>query len=225
MSSSDKLSLKNQLNELKQIWPECIQNSARVMINPHEKELLNKALPDFFSTALLVGVILALTKSALPSAFLFDGAAGINPLILTLMLIFNGVLASAIFYVISSIPAFIRTARMANRELFFQCIRTFSILNLILPVFILIAVNRMAINLDLKVATSDFDLWFGLVVGLAGFVVVYRVLGNFTSRYFQFLFGRRTSGVIAFLSIVSTSYVNPGSSLSYFNQLIDAGKL
>ncbi|WP_141240115.1 hypothetical protein [Pseudoalteromonas sp. HM-SA03] len=186
---------------------------------------MNKALPDFFSTALLVGVILALTKSALPSAFLFDGAAGINPLILTLMLIFNGVLASAIFYVISSIPAFIRTARMANRELFFQCIRTFSILNLILPVFILIAVNRMAINLDLKVATSDFDLWFGLVVGLAGFVVVYRVLGNFTSRYFQFLFGRRTSGVIAFLSIVSTSYVNPGSSLSYFNQLIDAGKL
>ncbi|WP_261593957.1 hypothetical protein [Pseudoalteromonas holothuriae] len=185
---------------------------------------MNKAMPDFVSTALLVGVVLALTKSALPTVFLFDGVAGINPLILTLMLLINGVLASAIFYFISSIPIFLCSARMASRELFFQCIRTFSIFNLILPVLVLIALNRIAINLDLKVATSDFDLWFGGLVGLAGFLVTYRVLGSFTFRYFQSLFGKRIAMVVALLSIVLTSYLNPGSSLSYFKHLVDTGK-
>ncbi|PCH93967.1 MAG: hypothetical protein COB83_12785 [Gammaproteobacteria bacterium] len=223
MSKSKEISFISQFYELRTILPESIRNLVVIFIDPNEKELLHMTIRDFFATALLVGVVLTITKSALPTAFIFDGVAGINPLILTIMLILNGLITSSVFYCISSIPVLIKSRRPAENKMFFQCIRTFSILNLITPILAIIAINRLASTYNLLIAPSDFDMWFGGVIALLAFFVVYRLLIKTSAKYFEKIFNKKTSIVIAILTVSLSSYANLGYSLSFYKYLIDTG--
>lgn len=187
--------------------------------NSHiNKNILRYSLVDFFMSLIVVFIIIRLIKTLLPSFLTINPLALFNLDILGLMFITNVLLFSLIFYLI-----FFMIGKTKNIEninlLFYQAIKTYSILNFIIVIMFIMIVN--------KLMTNNMNNWgvietiFALLLTITLIYLIFRLLINPVSIFLMTYFSKKISYLLSFTILVFATYINQPIFTNYFINVID----
>jgi hypothetical protein len=216
--------LHKQLKACKSLFPNSLLNAFEAIYNPKAQKTEN-VLRDFLSSALLVGVILAFAKILLPSEYLFDGVSGINPLVLSFMLIVSGFSLTLTLGIIMLVYVGVFGRKLFNLKIIAYFFRAFSSVHFIFPVLIVIAINRIVVNKDMEVAVSDFDLWFAGGVAILILYILNRVFIKRLAEYLKENVYYRFSYIQAIGIVCFSCYLTPSFQIFKPESLIDSRRL
>lgn len=213
---------------LKDLLPDFIIKSFYFLKNPEinpTSDAYNDSLKNFVSSVLLLGGLITLIKAAIPNAFSFDAVAGINPFVLALILLANGIGFSLVFLFLAWCTLLPFGVLIPKAYYGYQALRLFAVQNVLLTILIMISINRISVTHDFTKAVSTLDSWIGLFFCALMIILMFRCLIAPFANHLSLFYKRKLAWTLSIIVVSISCYFNPTLDFSYYNNLIDSGKL
>ena len=211
--------LWRRLPELpKRLWS-VVQNPV-IPVGRTPGSTLIEAAVDLFTVTAASGALVGVGFALIPGLLDIEPDELVNWPLFVLMLLTNAAGFAVTLYLVC-LPLLAIPARHAHLQLLTHTLYVYSILNILVTILFVLAVDRIVVNSSVIEPTSQLDLLLGGLVGIVAIALVIRGLALALARYLRNYYSRACAFACAFAAMIVASSLNPVIASGYFEHVLE----